>query len=103
MTYQDMSFYSRLPSSFWPINYARRAPLLSVMHLAQAPHYYLCGFSHCGSPVCFSMCPPRRYPVLVRLNCIFFVSRHLNSRIAVLGVACFAFSQVPLWFSSKST
>jgi hypothetical protein len=32
---------------------------------------------------------------------LFFVSRHLNSRIAVLGVACFAFSQVPLWFSSS--
>jgi hypothetical protein len=32
-----------------------------------------------------------------------FVSQILNNQFAVLGVACFAFSQVPLWLSHKST
>src|SRR6266850_1847339 len=103
MTYRGMSFYSRSLSSSSPINYARHDPLLIVMRLAQVARCCHYGYSPCGSQVCISTCRPRRYLVPVRLHHVSFRFIILNSQFAVLGVACFAFSQVPLWLSHKPT
>ncbi|KAH9997667.1 hypothetical protein BJV77DRAFT_49394, partial [Russula vinacea] len=77
MTYQDMSFYSPSPSSFWRINYAKRVRLRIAMQLPRAERYYRYGYSHCGLRVYIFMRPPKKYQVLFWGSCASCFLRYL--------------------------